>query len=69
MMGGPAKHLGSINASPESPTYRQEMQKKGFSVPPADVPRPMKANPVSKQDPGLGAATIPHPFKAGKPTI
>jgi hypothetical protein len=59
------KRADSINSLP----YKMEMQKKGISVGPADKPRPMTANPVSKQEPGLGAATIPHPFKAGKTTI
>jgi hypothetical protein len=50
--------------------YKMEMQKKGISLgATAQHPVPMKANPVVKQDPGLGATTISHPFKAGKPTI
>jgi len=50
-------------------TYKMIMQKKGITVPPSDVPRPMTANPVTKQDPGLGGTTLSHPFKAGKPKI
>lgn len=69
-MMGKGHKFTSIDASPESPTYREQMQKKGFPpIESAQKPTPMKANPVTKQDPGLGAATIPHPFKTGKPTI
>lgn len=70
-MAGTAKHMSSINASPESPTYRMEMQKKGgnFGVGQAQKPVPMKATPASHTDPGLGATTISHPFKKGKPRI
>lgn len=70
-MSGAAKHLGSINASPESPTFREEMQKKdgSFGVEKAQKPVPMKANPVYVCDPGLGAKTIAHPFKKGKQHI
>lgn len=66
-----AKHMGSIDASPESPTFRQQMQKADgtFGVEKAQKPVPMKADPVRKCDPGLGARTISHPFKAGKRPI
>lgn len=60
---------GKRETSIDGLPYKMEMQKKGITVGPADVPRPMTATPVSKKEPGLGAATIPHPFKAGKPTI
>ena len=70
-MSGAAKHLSSINASPESPTFREEMQKKDGTFDVVARPKgiPMKATPVTKSDPGLGAATLPHPYKAGKPRI
>lgn len=60
-----------INASPESPTYKEEMQKKGGNMGVVARPNgiPMKETPVTKSDPGLGAATLPHPYKAGKPRI
>lgn len=70
-MSGAAKHMDSINASPESPTFREAMQKKDgtFGVEKAQKPTPMKANPVYNCDPGLGAKTIAHPFKKGKRSI
>jgi hypothetical protein len=50
--------------------YKMEMQKKGISLgDTAQKPVPMKANPVRNIEPGLGATTISHPYKAGKPTI
>lgn len=66
-----AKHMGSIDASPESPTFRQQMQKADgtFGVEKVQKPVPMKANPVHNCDPGLGAKTIAHPFKKGKQHI
>jgi hypothetical protein len=59
------KRADSINSLP----YKMEMQKRGISVPARPYGIPMKADPVKKVDPGLGATTISHPFKAGKPTI
>jgi hypothetical protein len=58
-----------MGTEPGSLPYKMEMQKKGFSVPPADVPRPMVANPRTHTDPGLGAKTLSHPFKSGKTAI
>lgn len=49
--------------------YKMEMQKKGVTVPGAQHPVPMTATPVTHCEPGLGAKTLSHPFKAGKPTI
>jgi hypothetical protein len=51
-------------------TYRDEVQKAGVSLhnqPFVQVPQ--KANAVTKHEPGLGAKTISHPFKATKPKI
>jgi hypothetical protein len=61
--------MKSKHSTNPAQTYKMEMQKKGISVPPADVPRPMTANPVKNVEPGLGATTISHPFKAGKSHI
>lgn len=70
-MAGHAKHLDSINAGPETPTYREKAQKKDGTMGVVARPNgiPMQATPVTKSDPGLGATTISHPFKAGKPRI
>lgn len=61
MAGGGAEHK----------LFREKHQKAGstWGVGKPDVPRPMTANPVSTCEPGLGATTISHPFKAGKPKI
>jgi hypothetical protein len=60
--------MGATNAR-ERKLYRDMMQKKGVSVPNAQHPTPMTATPVSHSEPGLGAKTIAHPFKSGKPNI
>jgi hypothetical protein len=67
-MSGNSHKMDAIG-SPNSEPFRMKMQKQGFSVPPADVPRPMTANPVKNVAPGLGAKTLSHPFKAGKSHI
>jgi hypothetical protein len=59
------KRQGTLNSLP----YKMEMQQKGITIEAMPKGIPMKANPISKQDPGLGATTISHPFKAGKTTI
>lgn len=55
----------------ERKLYRAKAQKSGdtFGVEKAQHSVPMKATPVTKSDPGLGAATLPHPYKAGKSKI
>ena len=55
--------------SRERKNYKAEMQKTGITVPASGKAVPMTATPVTKQNPGLGATTISHPFKAGKPLI
>ncbi len=55
--------------SRERKNYKADMQKTGVTVPKAQHPVPMTANPVSKSNPGLGATTIAHPFKNGKSSI
>ena len=54
--------------SRERKLFREEMQKANatFEVGKAQHPVPMKATPVTKQDPGLGARSIVHPYKAGR---
>lgn len=60
------KRAGSLNQEP----YKVEMQRKGITLgDTAFKPTPMTANPVHNRDPGLGATTIAHPFKKGKPQI
>lgn len=61
MAGGGAEHK----------LFREKHQREGstWGVVKPDVPRPMTANPVSKQEPGLGGTTCSHPFKTGKPKI
>lgn len=60
------KHALSQNQEP----YKMEMQRKGIRLgDTAFKPTPMTANPVYNCDPGLGAKTIAHPFKKGKPQI
>lgn len=61
---------GHRDGGPESLPYKMEVQKKGISLP-NDAFRPVgsPANPVTHPDPGLGAKTIAHPYKAGKPKI
>jgi len=56
-------------ASGQKKVYRDATQAAGLSIP--NVPKgvPMKATPVTHKEPGLGAKTIAHPFKKGKPTI
>ena len=50
--------------------YRAEMQKKGVTIPnTAFSGVPQTANPKSKLEPGLGAKSIVHPFKASKTSI
>lgn len=55
----------------ERKLFRQEKQASGdtFGVQKAQHSVPMKATPVTKSDPGLGATTLSHPYKAGKPKI
>ena len=54
-----------------SKMYKLHMQKVGISLPnPHNSGSvPSTANPITKLDPGLGAKTITHPFKAGKQSI
>jgi len=56
-------------ASGQQKVYRDAGQQSGYSCPPLPKGVPMNANPVTKTNPGLGAKTIAHPFKAGKPSI
>lgn len=50
--------------------YRDSIQKAGVSLSNQPfVQVPQKANPVTHKDPGLGAKTHVHPFKATKPKI
>lgn len=58
-----------VTGGPESLPYKMEVQKKGIREPNIPAGIPMKATPVTKPDPGLGATTISHPFKAGKQPI
>lgn len=55
--------------SMEKKLYRAEMQKKGVTLPNPQIPVPETANPVTHKEPGLGAKTLVHSFKAGKPRI
>jgi hypothetical protein len=57
-------------SSREQKDYKLGMQKKGISLtnqPAMSVPQ--KANKVSNKEPGLGARTISHPYKASKKSI
>lgn len=50
--------------------YKLGVQAAGVSLPNTPFKAvPMTATPVTKRDPGLGAKTIAHPFKNGKPQI
>jgi hypothetical protein len=62
-------HKSTSVGGPHQESYKEEMQRKGISVPPADVPRAMVPNPRTHTDPGLGAKTLAHPFKSGKTPI
>ena len=59
------KRVDNENALP----YKMEIQAKGLTLPglPKGVPSP--ADPIKHVDPGLGATTIAHPYKASKPKI
>lgn len=50
--------------------YKMEMQKVGFSIQNQHaLAVPQKANKVTSHEPGLGAKTLPHPYKASKKSI
>lgn len=59
MPGGGAEHKA----------YRNKMQEQGITLPGIPKGVPSTPNPVTHKEPGLGATTIPHPYKAGKPKI
>jgi hypothetical protein len=57
------------NAGNDQIPYKMKMQKQGISEPGIKSGIPMKATPITPCNPGLGATTIAHPFKNGKPKI
>lgn len=62
--------MGGGHSSRSRKDYRDAVQKVGVSLPNQPfVQVPQKANPVTHRDPGLGAKTHVHPFKAAKKSI
>lgn len=61
---------GSKGGGKGNKHYKREMQTIGISLPnDAFKSVPQTANPKTKLDPGLGAKSITHPFKASKTSI
>lgn len=58
-----------VLGGPESLPYKMEMQAKGIREPNIPAGIPMKATPITKPDPGLGAKTISHPYLKGTTKI
>jgi hypothetical protein len=58
-----------VESGPEGLPYKMEIQKNGLTLPGLPKGVPSNPNPHTHTDPGLGAKTLPHPFKGGKPTI